>query len=122
MIMAPSKSPSVHDIQDIVIDAGEEDSINTDSNDITTVYDGIHSDLFEVLFQTLPTDAQYRAPGPNPSGCFGPLLLSEQDQPTVSPRWMLIPMTDCSCPRIIIISSSSSEQICCMFIGIHYMH
>ena len=77
-----SKSPSVHDIQDIVIDAGEEDSINTDSNDITTVYDGIHSDLFEVLFQTLPTDAQYRAPGPNPSGCFGPLLLSDQDQPT----------------------------------------
>ena len=57
MIMAPSKSPSVHDIQDIVIDAGEEDSINTDSSDITTVYDGIHSDLFEVLFQTLPIDA-----------------------------------------------------------------
>ena len=24
-------------------------------------------------------------PGPNPSGCFGPLLLSEQDQPTVFP-------------------------------------
>ena len=61
-----SKSPSVRDVQDIVIDAGEEDSVNTDSNDISTVYDGIHSDLIEVLFQTLRTDAQYRAPGPNP--------------------------------------------------------
>ena len=39
------------------MDAGEEDSIHTDSNDITTVYDGVHSDLFEDLFQTLPTDA-----------------------------------------------------------------
>jgi hypothetical protein len=55
-----SKSPFVHDIQDIVNNAGEEDANITSSNDITTIYDGIHSDLFELLFQTLPTDAQYR--------------------------------------------------------------
>jgi hypothetical protein len=79
-----SKSPSVHDIQDIVIDAGEEDAISTNSNDITTVYDGIHSDLFELLFQTLPTDAQYRSHGPNPSGCFGPLLLSQSSHSRVT--------------------------------------
>ena len=67
------------------MDADEEDSLHTDSNDITTVYDGVHSDLFEGLLQTLPTDAQYRSPGPNPSGCFGPLLLLDQDHPTVLP-------------------------------------
>ena len=70
-----SRSTPVHDVQDLVMDADEEDSLHTDSNDITTVYDGVHSDLFEGLLQTLPTDAQYRSPGPNPSGCFGPLLL-----------------------------------------------
>ena len=80
-----SRSPPVHDVQDIVMDVGEEDSIHTDSNDITTVYERVHSDLFEGLFQTLPTDTQNRAPGPNPSGCFGPLLLSDQDQPTAFP-------------------------------------
>ena len=43
-----SKSPPVNNIQDIVNNTGEEDSI------MTTAYDGIHSDLFENLFQTLP--------------------------------------------------------------------
>ena len=65
----------VDDVQDLVMDTDEEDSLHTDSNDIITVYDGVHSDLFEDLFQNLPTDAQYRSPGLNPSGCFGPLLL-----------------------------------------------
>ena len=31
-----SRSPPVHDVQDIVMDAGEDDCIHTDSNDITT--------------------------------------------------------------------------------------
>ena len=80
-----SRSMPVHDIQDLVMDTDEEDSLHTDSNDIITVYDGVHNDLFEDVFQNLPTDAQYRSPGPNPSGCFGPLLLLDQDHPTVLP-------------------------------------
>ena len=115
-----SKSPSVSDIQDMVIDAGKEDSVKANSNDITTVYDGIHSDLFENLFQTLPINGQYRIPGSNPSGCSGLLLLPEQDPPTAVPA--LDAHADDGFPRIIIISRSSSERICCMFIGIHYMH
>jgi hypothetical protein len=51
-----SRSPSVHDIQDIVNNAGEVDGHSTNSNDLTNIYDGVHSDLFEFLFQTLPTD------------------------------------------------------------------
>jgi hypothetical protein len=45
-----------------------------------TIYDGIRSDLFEDLFQTLTTGVHYRAPGQNSTGCFGPLLLSKLDQ------------------------------------------
>ncbi len=83
-----SKTPSVHNIQntgtDIGNESGGEDSFHTDSNDVVAIYDGIHSDLFEDLFQTLPTNAQYRAPDHNPNGCFGPLLLSDQDHQTSS--------------------------------------
>ena len=67
------------------MDTDEDDSLHTDSNDIIAVYDGVHSDLFEDLFQYLPTDAQYRSPGLNPSGCFGPLLLLDQFHPTALP-------------------------------------
>jgi hypothetical protein len=35
-----SRSPSVHNIQDIVNNAGEEDANSTNSNNITTIYDG----------------------------------------------------------------------------------
>ena len=76
-----SKSSPVLDIQDITNVSGEEDSLHSDySNDIVTIYDGIRSDLFEDLFQTLPTGVHYRAPGQNSTGCFGPLLLSKLDQ------------------------------------------
>jgi hypothetical protein len=40
----------------------------------------------------------------------------------LSPRSILMSMTACSCPRFIIISRFNSEQVCCMFIGIHCMH
>jgi hypothetical protein len=74
------KSKTVPDILAFPVDGN---SIN--SNDLTNIYDGVHSDLFELLFQTLPTDSQYRVPGPNPGNCFGPLLLSGQDHPAAFP-------------------------------------
>jgi hypothetical protein len=77
-----SKSSPVIDIQDITNVSGDENSVHTEySNDIVTIYDGIRSDLFEDLFQTLPTAARYRAPGQHSTGHFGPLLLSELHQP-----------------------------------------
>jgi hypothetical protein len=84
-----SKSQSIPDIQENGT-AGEEDFFHTDSNDIVTIYDGIHSDLFEDLFQTLPIGAPYRALGQNPTGCFGPLLLSDQDQPNASQDQLIV--------------------------------
>jgi hypothetical protein len=81
-----SMSPSVNSIHDNVHDTGEGDSINTNQDDLITAYDGIHSDLFENLFQTLPVDTnEYRALGTNLSGLFGQLLLPEQDHPAASP-------------------------------------
>lgn len=77
-----SVSPSVNNIHDTV----EGESADTNSDDMTTAYDGIHSDLFENLFQTVPVDSnKYRAPGTNINGLFGPLLLPDQDHPAALP-------------------------------------
>ena len=80
-----SGSVHVQDVHDLVGDTDDDDSLHTDSNDIVTVYDGVHSDLFEDLFQKLPINAQYRSPGSNLNGCLGPILLSDQDYPTALP-------------------------------------
>jgi hypothetical protein len=55
--------------------------------------DGHHSDLFEILFQTLPVDAnKYRLPGTAINGLYGPLLFPPCDYPVVIPA--LLPHVD----------------------------
>jgi len=105
-----SKSSPVLDIQDNSNTSGEENSLHTDySNDIVTIYDGIHSDLFEDLFQTLPSQ--------NPTGCFGPILLSNLDQLNAPDQPTAFSALVAHADVLVC-----SEQICCMFIGTHYMH
>ena len=111
-----SRSVTVHDVQDLVMDTDEEDSLHTDSNDIITVYDGVHSDLFEDLFQNLPTDAQYRSPGLNPSGCFGPLLLLDymlitQNGVLRHHLWCLSTPPQCGIPTFTVGTCSNGVKI-----------
>ena len=78
-----SESSSVHSDYDNS-KASDDPLLDTFAN--FSYRDGHHSDLFEILFQTLPVDDnKYRSPGTTLNGVSGPLLFPPCDYPPAVP-------------------------------------